>query len=389
MALLAIDDLFAAETRETVLQDILDVADDVTLKVTSWQPGQPIRSILTYISQKIADNTARDRLAIRGGLLDYAEEGWLTLLAQSVYRVTRQPATFATGDSLSVTNGGTSIQTFQTGDLIVAHDVTGKTYTNRALIVVNPGATVTDNVIDADEVGSASNAGPGLITTLVTTFPDITVTNVRAVLGADEEDDPHLRTRCRAKLGSLSPNGPKEAYDFVVTTQFFEDGTPCCPTSVPIRRSQVVLDTDNGALTVYTATDAGAPIAGDVDIATDSIHTWSEPWLVDSAAAAATEDILNVTYTAWVRGSNLTVDAIKSKISTALAVFLKSYPIGGEVIPPDVNGILYVNTIEAVITKAVDGVIKISVTLPAADQAVIQGHTVVLGTVTGTIVTVT
>lgn len=388
----ALADLLTVETRETVLADILDIGASVFLKVTSWQSGQPIRTILTYCSQKIADVTIQNREAIAGGFLDEATEGWLSLLAWSVYRVSRRLASAGTTNTFQYTNGNsTDAAHFLPGDLVVAHAVTGKTYHNLDEITIAPGTVKSDILIEADEVGTGSNAATGEITTLVSVRVGGSVTNLQPCLGSDDEDDPSLRARCRSKLGSLSPNGPKEAFDFVVKTQFFEDGTACCPTAVPITRSQVVLNNFTGDLTVYIATDAGAPTGGDVAIADAAVDRWATPWLVDAHAIAATEVPVPVTYSAWIKSSNLTVAQQKSLILLALTEMVKRVPIGGARVNPDIDtvGYLYHDTFIVTIVGAVTAVIRATVAAPSADTALADGQVVTLGTVTGTVTVVT
>lgn len=386
---LALDDVLAVETRETVFADILSVADDLMLKITSWQPGQPLRSALAYVSQKIADVQVQNREAIAGGLLDFGKGAWLTLLAQSLYRVTRQPATFGTLDNYSYQNTGPANAVFAAGDLIVAHRVTGKTYHNLVDISIAPATTKSDIAIIADEAGTASNAGPGEIDQLVSVKVGGVVTNVSALLAADDEEDDPLRDRCRAKLGSLSPNGPKEAYLFVTTTQFFEDGTPCCVTSTPLTRCNPVLDVDTGLLACYIATSVGAPSSDDVAIADKAIDKWCTPWLGRGAQAiAATELVEAVTYALWIK-SNLTTAQIQSTIAIALANYFKTIPIGGEKIEPDDNGVLYTNALEVVIATALGGIVRLQVSGPSGDVVMTPDQVAKLGTVTGTIHVVT
>lgn len=382
---LALSDLFDSETRDGVMSTILSIAGDVALKVTAWQEGQPYRSLLTYVSQKIADNTVLRKEAIKGGLLDSSEAGWLTLLAKSLYRVDRKLADFADGDSFTFTNSSDEEYTVELGDLVVAHSVTGKTYRNTSVIVIPANGAIEGQYMLADEVGTASDAGPGMITEVVSSLVGVEVTNLAAVLGVDEELDEALRIRCRAKLGSLSPNGPKEAYEFVATTPYFDDGTPCAPTDVAITRTLVWTDALTGFVSVFLATAAGAPSGGDVTIVDNAIDRYATPWCTTATAYASTEVLVPVTYQVWIAGSNLTVAQIKSAIASALAVYFASVPISGYKIPPDELGKLYVEALRTVIAKATPGIIKVAITLPAADLELEVGEVCRLSTVTGTV----
>jgi hypothetical protein len=379
-----VDTLFGAESPESVLSTLLGIASRVKLKVTAWQPGQPLRTALVLCSQKMADTSLLMRLAIKGGYLDESEAGWLTLLAHAVYRVDRNVAQFATTSTGRVINSGTSVFARAAGELAFVHSVSGKTYTNVNDISVNPGATQDGIVILSDETGSASDAGPGMIE-LSTTIPNVTFTNVEACLGADEETDEDLRQRCRDKLGSLSPNGPKEAYAYVAKTPALN------PTSVPITRVQVVLNKATGALTVYLATATGAPSADDVTLTDKAIDRWATPWLVDSAAAAAAEVVTPITYHVWVSGSNDTTEAIESRIAATLARFYRLIPINGWIVDPDPAGYVYWDQIKAAILKDVPEIIRIDMSSTSGGVSgftLTAGQVMKLGAITPTVTVV-
>ncbi len=387
---LPLDELFAEETRDNVLDDLLTTCRLVGLKVTAWQSGQPFRTALVVSAQKIADLTRLQSLAIKGGFLDYAEAGWLTILAESVYRVVRRPAQYSTGDSFRVTNASDEVYTRLAGEITVAHNVTGKTFHNASDVTVAPSTTVEDLVFVADEVGTDSDGGPNSIDQLVSVAAGITITNDKAVLGSNEESDPDLRVRCRNKLGALSPNGPKEAYAFVATTPYFDNDPdrPCCVVSVPTTRVQVVLDKDTGRVTVYCATENGSISEPDRVVTDAALDRWATPWLVDQRAELCTEDTTDVTYHIWLGDSNLTTEQVEARIATALSRYFKTLPIGGFIIPPDA-GFIYVDAIRTVITRAVEGVIKVTVSLPTGDIEMGPGHVAILGTVTPTVTVVT
>ena len=385
---LALSDLFKEETRDEVFSSILTIAGDVALKVTAWQEGQPFRALLTYVSQKISDTTKLTAEAIRGGLLDSATGGWLTLLARSVYRVDRDLAKAAQGGAFRFDNAGADEQTIAPGDLVVAHSVSGKTYTNLAEVVIPAGGFVDGVVMLASEAGTASDAGPGMVTELVSAIVDVTCTNEEALLGRDEELDEPLRVRCRNKLGSLSPNGPREAYSYVATTPYFPDGTPCAPTSVAITRTLVVANELTGFLTTYLATATGAPSGPDVAIVDAAFDKWATPWCTTSSAAPAVEVVVPVTYQVWIAGSSLTSLQVQSVIAAAIASYFATVPISGYKIPPDVLGKLYVEAIRTAISKATPGIIKVAVTLPAADLELEVGEVAKLGAITPTVTVV-
>jgi len=232
----ALSDLLTAETRESVLDDILNVGASVLLKVTAWQSGQPIRTMLTYVSQKIADTTAQNREAIAGGFLDEATEGWLSLLAWSVYRVSRQLAKPATTTALQYTNAGTEAAHFLPGDLIVAHNVSGKTYHNLEEVTILPGTSKDDILIEADEVGTASNAATGEIGSLVSVRVGGSVTNLQPCLGAcvaDPSSDRFRQTDLKRRSTSLSKRNSSRTVHLVAPRPSRSLARKWCSTTSP------------------------------------------------------------------------------------------------------------------------------------------------------------
>jgi uncharacterized phage protein gp47/JayE len=194
----------------------LAIADGLGLTTTSWQAGDPTRSLYHFLADSIA--TLEELVAgfVTSGFLDYAKGAWLTVLAKQVFNVDRIEATYAS-TPVTLTNGGGGFFDPGVGDVVAKSSTTNKTYTctTAGTLPSGPGTTL---VLDftADEPGADSTALAGEIDTLVTSMLGVTCSNTLAALGLDEESDDALRERCRAKLGTLSPNGPRDAYDFVV-----------------------------------------------------------------------------------------------------------------------------------------------------------------------------
>src|SRR5262249_20577413 len=154
---------------------------------------------------------------------------------------------------------------------------------------------------------------------------------------SDDESVSALVTRSRESLGALSPNGPKDAYNYVAKTPAL------APTATPITKSVTFLDAGSGDVSVYLATADGAPTPADVAIVQTAIDTYAAPWGTDATAVGADNVSVDVTYTVWVKGTSLASTVIKSTIATALAVFFSgtdTNPIGGIVTPP-ASGFVY------------------------------------------------
>lgn len=373
---LTIDDVIAPVSAEQVEQEILDVCATLGLQTTAWQQGSVIRTFIKVMSQEIATKSAMDPEIAKGGFGDLASPDWAKLWADAIYAVAFVPAAPAVG-LVTFTNTEPTQYDADPGEIIVAHFLTGKTYRNQAAISILASSTLPNVVVQADEVGTASNAAPNEITTMVTTLVGVTVTNPAAVLGADEETTDALVARTRTKLGSLSPLGPKEAYNYVVQTPEFS------PTSTPITRSRTAANPSIGTVLVYLATASGPPTPADVAICQAAIDQWAEPWCVEALALAATSLVVPVTYQVWLK-SSLTQAQVLSAIAGALASYLASVPVGGALVPPD-TGAVYVERLLHVIHNATPGIELVEITVPAADVVVAPSQVPVLGTVTGTI----
>lgn len=376
---LALSDLFVTLTRDEVLDTILSVASTLGLKTTAWQPGQPGRTQLVIVAQKIADWTATTAEIAKGGLLDEARGGWLTLLARSLYNVERNVAEAATGEVTLTDSTGSAQGPFPAGDLTFAHATTGKTYRNTGSVTIPASGSITIPV-QADEVGTDSDAAPGAIAVLVSSLIGVTVTNAAAVLGADDEEDDELVLRCREKLGSLSPNGPREAYSYVCKS--------LAETSSPITRTKVVASTTTGIVTCYVATATGAPSGADATACDDAIDAYATPLCVTAQAVGASELVVPVTVEVVVKGSSLSSAAIQTLVGTALAEYFKQAPIGGYVIPPATSGTLDLDVLVGTIYGAVSGVVRVTLSSPAADVAVAASQVPKLGAVTVNVVQV-
>lgn len=382
---LSIEDVITPTTAAEIEAEVLSLCATGGLATSSWQPGSVIRTVIAELSEVIARKSLVEVEIARGGLGDLASPDWAKLWAQQIYDVLFIPAAPASG-YLKLINATATPHTLQIGALIVAHKTTGKTYRNQSIVNVAANATTPDFGILADELGTAGDAAPGEITKIITpgNLIGVTATNDAAVLGADEEATAALVARTRAKLGSLSPLGPKDAYDFVARTPLDQfpavNGTLLTPTDTPITRSRTTLNMVNGDVEVYLATAGGAPTPTDVARVQEGFDRWAEPWGTTSVAYEAIEVAVPVTYRVWIR-SSLTEAQIESIIADDLARYFAAIPVGGVVIAPD-TGAIYQEALTHVIHLAVLGIERVEVTAPAGEFVSINPYEVpVLGTI--------
>ncbi len=366
------------ETKAQIYARGLTVATALGLNVTSWVAGDPTRSLYWFLAEVLSILEVQVAGFIASGFLDYAEKGWLTLLAWQFYRVERVGATFAVSP-ITLTNVGGGYYDLEPGAVTVKNPTTGKTYTNTSPIVLTLGSEVTVN-FEADEIGSASSAGAGELNTLVTGLLGVTVTNPTAVTARDEEPDPDLRERCRAKLGSLSPNGPRDAYDFVVRT-------PELTGVDEITRSRTDADSSTGDVTVYVATASGAVSAPALAAALAAVKKWATPQCVTPHVVNCSGLVIAVTYEVWLYASvGESEAAIKAKIADALDAMLLARPIGGDVIAPATTGKIYQSLIAATIRAAYPNhIFRVAVTNPTGDTALAVNQVVTAGVHSGTV----
>lgn len=382
MADFELEDLITPVTRAEVQQSIYEVLGIVGVNTTSWKPGAVVRTLIVAVSAVLASLSDLQAKLARASFLDFSEGQWLTLVARYVYGVERITATFATGE-ITLTNGGGGVYAFDPDDLIFSNSSTGKTYRNTAAVSLGALATATV-AIQATEVGADSTSGPEDIDTMVTVVIAVTCENASQLTGTDEEDDATLRTRCKEKLGSLSPFGPWDAYAYAVRSATRTDGT-----SIGVTRIRIVKD-GFGNVTTYCAGLDGA-IPGDPEdpdtdlgIANEAVQRYAAPLAVTAEVVSAVNHSIAVTYEAWLYNTSGFSDTeIRERIATAIAEFLQSQPIGGNVIDTD-PGKIFVTGIRNAIFGAIPEIFQIVVTLPAADEELEPEDVPITGTITVT-----
>lgn len=373
--------LLVQETKAAIYQRGLDICTSIGLPVTSWQAGDPVRSLLHLEAYTLEALESMVVGYIKSGFLDYATGDWLKLLAEQVFGVTVPAATYAETDVVLTNSASGGLYPIIAGDLTFKNSVTGATYHNTTPTTVtnlSPSSTMTVTVV-ADIAGSDGSAGAGEIDTLVTARDGVTCTNALAAVGIDEQDEEVTRVTCREKLDFLSPDGARGAYSYVAKNEDY-GGTPA------ITRTRVYGDSTTGVVTVYLAGPSGGSSAADVTLATTAIVTWATPICITPVVAAASNVTVPVTYSLWLyKSCGKTVAEVRTAVSDALEAMFATVPIGGDVVAPATTGKLYQSDVAATIVRAVPEGFRVSMTLPSGDTSLTNGQVAVLGTVTGTI----
>lgn len=381
-----LDELTTPLTKDEIEDSIYAAIEARGTKTTSWQEGAIARTIIAGASIIMAAFSKLQATLAKSGFLELAEGSWLSLVALYVFGVTRNAGTFAAGE-IEFNNGGGGVFSFGVGDVVAFNPATDKTYRNTeafSLAALETGVLVD---FEAVELGSGSTSAAGDITTLETTLLGVTITNPVAFVGADEETDPQLRVRATEKTGTLSPNGPADAYRYVARNAVKTDGT-----SAGVTRVTTVAD-GSGNVTVYIATATGGVTGTDGDPSTalgavaEAIATQAEPLAVTATVISATPVDVNATYQAWVKGTiGLTSPELQTKIALALATAIALLPIGGLRKVPG-TGYVFKEWVEGVIKGAIgsDSLIDLTVTLPAANVALAASEVPVSGAVIATV----
>jgi len=381
-----LEELTTPLTKDEVSESIFDSLEALGVKTSSWKPGAVARTIIAGVAIVLAAFSTLQALIAKNGFLELSEGDWLTVVARQVYDVERTVGTFAAG-VLTLDNSTGSVHTPGIGDVIALNMSTGKTYRNTEAFSI--GAFETGVLVDfeAIEIGSPSTSAANDIDALETVLLGVTVDNAAAFVGLDAENDEALKARARAKTGTLSPNGPADAYSFLALSATTDDGQPAGVTRV------TEVPDGEGNVIVYVATASGT-ITGSIGDTTtplgavdESIQTKAVPLAVTATTTAAVAKDIPVTYEVWLRATiGLTVPEIDALIDTAILSFMATQPIGGSRKVPG-GGFVFTDAIKAAITAAVGTAVLIDLDLaaPAADVAIAANEAPVTTTITPTI----
>jgi hypothetical protein len=361
-----------------LVTSIKDVAAGLGLIPSDWAPLDPEDAIIESSSQTFAMKwNTYATVAIQGGFLDTAAaigsptapaNGWIKLLASSVFNVTAQPATFAQGGWTGTNATGGNLGPYSPGQLKFYNlDAPSQTYSNTTTVTFLPGVPLTVT-ISADFVGSQANAAPSRIA-LLNTVLGLTGANALSIAGLDAETSPALANRCRLKYYGLSPNGASQAYQYVALTRSLNGG-------VAVNRVAVSPSSTNGSLIVALAGPSGPLSGGDVTTVQNAIYGVSPtpggvvPDTVYASVITAAGHTINVTWVAYYHSTDNIVPATEmTNGNAALVADFQLRPIAGDAITPG-NGRVFVDHIKEVLGAALPKAFDIQVSAPANDVAI-------------------
>ena len=344
--------LTAAQIRATIVSALVAMG----VPADQWLAGGVFSSILTIVSQLLANFSALICSALAGQFLSEATGSWLILLAYYVYGVTAQPATFANGSLTLLNSGGGTYGPYAIGAATFQDLTTKQTYTNAAVFTLGPSTSLTIP-IRATVAGSKGSAVPGGVNCLVTIMLGVTCSNANAVVGLDAQSDADLRAMCLAAMASTSVRGPRTAYNWAVRNAV-NSGVP-----VNINRVSVSESSSTGVVTVTAASPVGAPIAGDITAAAAAIEAKVRPAGVTVNLVSATQVNYTQTITIWVTAlPGLTAAGVQFAAENALDAWFALYPIGGLAgsgITFGYTGQVYASGVEGVIYQSNNAIFDI------------------------------
>jgi hypothetical protein len=358
---LALAAMVVKQTAAQILAIGLEVAEAIGLEVTTWRAGDPTRSYYKYLAVVLESLEQQNVDAINAGFLRSAEDEWLEVYAEDMYGVTPIPAGYAT-PTVTLTNTGTRRYELDAGDIVARSSTTSKTYhsTDAGTWV---GGTTLEIAFIADEAGADSSVGEDEVDELVTTYLGLEITGSTASTAADKQGDDSVRQQCEDSRGAVSPDGPADAYAYVVKNSELTGDTE-------ITRAET--DDDSGTLevTVYVAGNSGTVSSTSIAAAQDAVETWATPLCVTPTVVNATP--LTVPINATVSGENLP-DDWETTVTEALTSLFADWRIGRR---------MSLSTINKTICNAVAEIDDVDFVAPTADIEPAISEVLVLGTIT-------
>jgi uncharacterized phage protein gp47/JayE len=343
-------DLIETTTQDEELQELLTAATAEGFPVTSWQSGSVPRTLLEIDAQ--TNSAVRTNVSdiARGGFLDLATAGWLTLLAKSVFNEDRVEAVITRGDATLTCASNAGPYTIGLRSIWISTSG-GLRFTNISAGTLSTGGTLSLSW-EAEQAGATYNVAANTLTRMVTPLAGVTVNNPSASwitqTGANEESDEDLRDRCRDKWAILGTGSSESAYEYWSRQADSE-----------VRRVKVRAHDDEGVdtdghVTIVLAGESGTVSSG----ARDAVETYIEARREICAQlhyVAASVNTTTVTATMYVRA------AYRAQAEADVETYLDA--LAAEI---EIGGTQHVSAIvEALMTPA--GMVNAVLSAPAAD----------------------
>ncbi len=350
--------LLAGLTSEETRDQLVQLATIAGFPATSWQSGSVPRTLFELESIPYSDLSRLIAQIASGGFLDFAEEGWLDLCAQQLYNLTRQPAVYARGlilltDAESV--GPVDIT--EAGQIFIESG--GVRFRNIELGTLALDGTL-ELEFEAEFPGIAGNLPEGVTWTFSTSIPGLTAESSPppggswlTQQGTEQESDPDLRARCRARWGELGYGATDLAYKFWVLTA-----------SAEITRVAVAEAVGDGTVSIYVAGPAGDISAPALEAAQDYVSA-RRPQCVQPTVIQA--EALTVALAGSIKCRSGQTASAEVAVTAAMTAYFAALPLGATI---------YRAPLEAAILAAHSGILNVALTnaaeiLLAANQVAV------------------
>jgi hypothetical protein len=172
---LSLEELTEPVSKDEQLTTLLELATLAGFPATAWNEGDVPRTLLEIEAETLSRLTVLVSLIAKGGLLDKAEDDWLTLLARSVFDVERLATVRTRGDAILACIPTAGPYTIAVGAM-VASDASGKQFRNVTGGTLTAGGTLTLSW-EAEVGGAAYNIPAGTLTILKTPLAGVTISN--------------------------------------------------------------------------------------------------------------------------------------------------------------------------------------------------------------------
>ena len=374
---LTLEQLRTPITPDEALTGLLTIAQSLGFNTTSWQSGSTQRTFIQIFAQVDSTFTNVTDSLSRLAFNNTSFGDGLTAFSSSNYDNDRIDATNTIGD-IVLTGGAVGPPHVVAAGDIVAADAAGVTFRNITAGTIPASGTVTLS-FQAETPGTTGNVANNTITILQTALAGVTINNPDpgsgswiTTLATDEETDAALISRNITKWGTLSPSDPADRYEFFVRT------------AVP-SATRVEVDDSNprgpGTLDVYIAAATGVSSAADVSATQTELDRIKNP-TADVLALAATAQLQNFTYTAFVLTANNTA-ATQAAIQQALEDYTNGLDIGGDIFPDAIQGIWVLSEALQAMSE-IAGVERVEFAVPTGNTSILGHHIMTVGAVTAT-----
>ena len=361
----SLTDLLKPKSADTLYAEMLAAVASAGVKVANWRTGGPYKTLLR--SNAVITEVLYGLAAafVSSGFLDTAEKGWLTLLAESFFSLTREAAKTTAGTVTLTCAAGSGPYTIPAGGLIVATS-NGLRYRSTASVTV-PASGSANVATLAESPGAKYNVGLLAIDRVISpTFVGLSVSNPGNAgewitsAGADEEDDDRLKLRCKTKWATLGTGSPSAAYvnwALSANAEIYKVGV--APNlhngTYAAQWVTVILYGDGAAVSNQAVTDA------------ENLISAKMPNTAKLQVVKATTLAQTITAQVFIKNSYNTT-ANQAAVQTALDALRKRTPIGGTV---------WLSELISTIQDSVPGGIRnVTVTTPTGDIYLTYGQVV-------------